>query len=77
MGKHFAKNIVSWENSWIERRVIPDGKRGKNTKIWPLLNDESVKLTVGAAVDKEKESMYILSAFFHRPAREFAGDQQF
>lgn len=57
MGTHFAGNIVPWERSWIEKREIPEDMRGKNTKIWSLLNDESVKLTVRAAIDQEKESM--------------------
>lgn len=60
MGSHFAKRMVSWERSWIEQRVIEEDMRGKNTKIWSLLTDEAVKLTVRAAIDQQKESMFYM-----------------
>ncbi|RPA99707.1 hypothetical protein L873DRAFT_1767021 [Choiromyces venosus 120613-1] len=45
-GWYFARKIVTWELSWVQERIIDEGRRGCFAKVRSWLNDEGVELAV-------------------------------
>jgi hypothetical protein len=58
-GTGTARKIVQWTNSWIERRVIPEGRAGKNLHTFSWLEDEGVAIAAREFARKEGERKYI------------------
>jgi hypothetical protein len=64
-GHYFAKKLVTWERSWIDKRCIPNGKQGCFTKTKSWFNDEGVMLAAreylsGAGESKSSHSKHCI-----------------
>jgi len=55
-GLYFARKIVAWERTWLQSRMIEEGRKGCYTKSRSWLNDEGVQLAVREWLSGAKEA---------------------
>jgi len=60
-GKHVAEKIITWECSWINNRIIPEGRQGRHEKISSWFNDENVMLAVREHIAGYGEGKWFLN----------------
>ena len=52
-----ARQIVRWERSWVENRVIPETQAGKNKHTFSWMEDEELITDVRTYIKAQGDSM--------------------
>ena len=57
-GQTTGRNIIYWENSWVDKRIIPKRDTEESNPAW--MNDENLKLAIRNLIKKQGQRMYYI-----------------